>query len=72
MLENPGPLFILIALCSLASAVILAFSFVFMHFYDYNAYVTNKKTFTKKRNTLLLSLVLGYLIFYALGMYFIN
>ncbi|WP_414050351.1 hypothetical protein [Macrococcus animalis] len=72
MLENPGPLFILIALGSLASAVILAFSFVFMHFYDYNAYVTNKKTFTKKRVIILISLIISYLLFYAIGMYFIN
>lgn len=72
MLQNLGPLFILLALCSLASGVILAFSFVFMHFYNYDEYKNNKKAFTKKRSVLIVSLLFGYIIFYVIGMYLIN
>ncbi|WP_414054601.1 hypothetical protein ACMGE6_04450 [Macrococcus equi] len=72
MLDNFGPIFMVLAMALLALAVLLAISYVFMHILNREAYISNRKIFTKKRSLLLLFLMIGYIIFYALGMYLVN
>lgn len=72
MIGNFGSLLMVFAMCLLGLAFLLAISFIFMHFIDHDSYINNKKIFTKKRNIILIYLMLGYIIFYALGLYLVN